>query len=246
MIFQESRMYPPKKDKTHAGTLDLEVKLIDNLIWVPDIKTGKEVDLKKYPLGYDNWATQTAVYRRAVGADMHGVIHLPTNPNPKYNFHFFDLSDHYHDDLIYFDALLHTWYTYPYHSKATQKKIADGWVPSVTEVLKFRGFAPAAWTAVNAMRDKAMEMFNDIPEDGVYDFETIILKARQWGGREMSQAAMARGTRIHEIIEKYLVAAEYPDPDKEPPEILAAFEAFVEWFDANVKEVIATEKKIYG
>jgi hypothetical protein len=230
------RSYPAAPECVDAGTLDLECILLDEKHWVIDIKTGKVINLKSYPNGYFNWRPQTARYRAIVGAEKNGVIHLATTEE---QFVFFDLSDTFTEDLAFFNALREAWYAHP------EKNLKEGHVPSVTEVLKIMGFAPAAWTAVNAMRDKLLELGEQWePEEWIMTPEQID-EARKWGGRDHSQVAKETGSRIHAVIESWLKNKVEP-LNSEPDKVVRAYLNFRSWFDENVLEVLNIERTIYG
>jgi len=241
---KEIRSYPVVGSYTWAGTFDLELLFKGGKTGLWDIKTGKPVDTTKYPNGYYNWKPQTAAYRSVRGTDLNGIIHVSTLDE---QFSVFDLSETYDQDLAFFLALKDAWYKHP--EKINELK--SGFVPSVTEVLGLLGFAPASWTAVNAMREKFLElMMNFTGQKSGIDVTSSqaiewMEEARKWGGSGMSRAAMAVGKRIHEVIEQWIRQGIEPS-NSEPDRIVRAYLNFREWFDEHVEDVLGVEVTVYG
>jgi len=239
-LFKEIRSYPVVGEFTWAGTFDLELLFKGGKTGLWDIKTGKPVDLAKYPRGYDNWGFQTSGYRSVRGTDLNGIIHISTYDE---QFNAFDLSDTYEQDLAFFLALKDAWYKHPAKIAALQ----EGHVPSCTEILGLLGFAPASWTAVNAMRDKMYELMidKDLTVMEYSQVQEMVEEARKWGGSGMSRAAMAIGKRIHEVIENWIRNGVEPGKS-EPDNIVQAYLNFRDWFDDHVEEVLGVEVTVYG
>jgi hypothetical protein len=79
------------------------------------------------------------------------------------------------------------------------------------------------------------------------------LRIEQWAieaaknFRSVSQTAMDVGTRVHDLIENYLVNSKEPSRSQLfDPQVKAGWDAFMEMWTSLTTEVIGCEMRIFG
>lgn len=248
----DGRFYEVPEDlgftPTYAGRLDGAFHIrgewsgveLDG-IYIGDYKTGKVPTSR---LGYPEWPLQLSLYRRGlevtegIKADGEIIFHLdkfsgiPT---------IYDYSKD-HDRYLTAARLLVDFYWVFKEDQIIKK----GGVPSVTTILKILDKPALPQWAANCVKDYITEKMRTKPSIGRNELLDLLDDARK-NFRSVSTSAMDIGTRVHALIENYLVDGKEPTKrELFNAEVKAAWSAFMDMWDALKPEVVTVETRIFG
>jgi len=98
--------------------------------------------------------------------------------------------------------------------------------------------------AVNSAIEYIKVNFSESETDAYMDLPLILEEAKtEW--KNISKEALNIGSEVHELIEQYIKGFKDTEPKETKPEVLNAFNAFLEWEKENIEEWIECEKTIF-
>ena len=210
-------------------------------IYLGDYKTGKKPTSR---LGYPEWPLQVCLYSNGIekthGHKVDGevIFHLdkftgiPT------------IYDYSGDHANYLEAgkrLVEF-----YHEFKRDYITKNGGIPSVTTILKVLDKPALPPWAANCVKDYVVEKMRTRPSIGRIELYDLLEEARK-NYRTVSSTAMDVGTRVHELIEQYLVHGKEPSKrELFNKEVKAAWDAFMDMWSTLTTEIIMVEARIFG
>jgi hypothetical protein len=99
----------------------------------------------------------------------------------------------------------------------------------------------AQWIRENCPKEI---VFDDMTKNDFYRVDEEDLTSAAKNFREVSKTALDIGSETHSAIEEWLKFNR--EPHNPRPEVLAAFVAFLEFWDLHKMEAISVEKSVYG
>jgi hypothetical protein len=210
-------------------------------IYIGDYKTGKKPTSN---VGYPEWPLQLGLYKRGleltekIKARGGVIFHLDkfTGIPTVYDYSA-DIERHTLAGQLLVDF---------YHVFKQNTIIKKGGVPSVTTILKVLDKPALVQWAANCAVDYIAGKMSTKPSISRYDLLDLLAEAKA-NFRKVSQTAMDIGTRVHALIENYLVDGKEPTKrELFNAEVKAAWSAFMDMWDALKPEVITVEARIFG